>query len=89
MMLFNEISTGISEGTVRLPEDCKQRAQEQGEALELVTGSAPGWADPWARARRCHVRRDADGYRLTLVDEEGFAVDDRDVQLARLATTIA
>jgi hypothetical protein len=35
------------------------------------------------------VKRDADGYRQTLVDEEGPAVDDRDLQLARLARTIA
>lgn len=66
----------------------KQRAQERGEVLEVVTGGAPGWTDPWARGRRCHVEGDADGYRLTLVDEEGVAVDDRDVQLARLAATV-
>jgi len=63
----------------------KQQAQERGEALEVVTGGAPGWTDPWARARRCNVERDADGYRLTLLDENGLAVDERDVQLARLA----
>jgi len=66
--------------------DLKRRAQERSEALEVVVGSAPGWTDPWARAVRCHVERDAGGYGLTLVDGEGFAVDERDIQLARLAT---
>jgi len=68
--------------------DLKRRAQERGEALEVVTGAAPGWADPWARARRCQVAQDAGGYRLLLIDEEGFAVDDHDVQIARLAAAI-
>lgn len=66
-----------------------QEVQKRGDALEIVTGSAPGWADPWSRARCCHVNLDAERYLLTLVDEEGFPVDERDVQLARLASTIA
>jgi hypothetical protein len=54
--------------------------------LEVVVGSAPGWAEPWARAQLCRVVRESRGYGTVLVDDEGFAVDDRDVQLARIAT---
>jgi hypothetical protein len=54
--------------------------------LEVVLGSAPGWKDPWARARRCSVVRGERGYGYVLVDEDGFEVDDWDVQLARLST---
>ena len=54
--------------------------------MEVVVGSAPGWAEPWARAQLCRVVPEPRGYRTLLVDDEGFAVDDRDVQLARIAT---
>jgi len=64
--------------------DLKRQAHEQSRALEVVFGSAPGWAQPWSRVRRCMVRAEPDGHWLTLVDEEGFAIDDLDVQLARL-----
>lgn len=59
----------------------KEQAHENGEELEAVIGSAPGWAEPWSRAHRCSVV--ADGHRLLLVDEDGLLVDDWDVQLAR------
>jgi hypothetical protein len=42
-------------------------------------------AEPWARAQLCRVVRDSSGYGIVLVDDEGFAVNDRDVQLARIA----
>jgi hypothetical protein len=32
------------------------RARNSGIPVEVVVGSAPGWADPWARARRGRVR---------------------------------
>ena len=65
--------------------DLKRQALERVQLLEVVAGGAPGWAEPWARAQYCHVERDSSGYGLLLVDDEGFEVDDRDVQLARLA----
>ncbi len=65
--------------------DLKRRAHELGQALEIVAGSAPGWAEPWSRARPCSVREDSRGRGLVLVDEEGMPIDDRDVQLARVA----
>jgi hypothetical protein len=60
-----------------------RRAASEGKAIEVVTGSAPGWADPWARARRCAVQRSPGGFGYELFDESGFLIDDREVQLAR------
>ena len=67
--------------------DLKKQAHDRGEELEVVTGSAPGWADPWSRASRCSVARDSRGYGFVLVDDIGLPVDDRDVQLARLVVS--
>ena len=50
--------------------------------LEVVTGSAPGWSDPWSRARRVVVQHDA--WRWWFLDENGAYIDPDDVQLARL-----
>jgi hypothetical protein len=63
----------------------KQKAHERGLPLEVVVGSAPGWADPWSRAQRVHVHREADGWRSWLVDDEGEVIDEAEVQLVRLA----
>jgi len=60
-----------------------RRAHETGRPLEVVAGSAPGWAEPWSRAQRCSVVQDGP-YSEVLVDEGGFLVDPRDVQLARI-----
>jgi len=65
--------------------DLVKRAREGGRALEVVTGSAPGWADPWARARRAHVAVGEAAWRPRLVGEDGFPIDGADIQLARLA----
>lgn len=62
----------------------KDEAYRRGTPLEVVVGSAPGWADPWSRMRRVHVEKDLDGWRSWLVDDEGYAVDEDEVQLARL-----
>ena len=61
------------------------RAVETGQALEVVAGSAPGWEDPWSRARRVRAVRDESGWWYWLVDETGFALPEADVQLARVA----
>ena len=53
-------------------------------ALEVVVGSAPGWADPWARARRAFVATDAWHSPSLLADEHGYEIPRADVQLARL-----
>ena len=61
----------------------QEQAYHSGQDLEAVIGNAPGWADPWARARRCAIVADDRPYEFLMVDEEGFVVDDRDVQLVR------
>lgn len=61
------------------------QAHEQACAIEVVIGSAPGWSDPWSRVRRCVVEQ-SDRYSYTMFDlERGEAIDEWDVQLARLA----
>ena len=65
----------------------KAHARELEAPFEVVVGSAPGWKDPWARARRCRVV--AHGrWDLRVVDETGAALDDRDIQLARLVASV-
>jgi hypothetical protein len=61
-----------------------RRAHELGTSLDVVVGSAPGWADPWSRARSAYVRSDESGWRWWLEDEEGYLIEEADVQLARL-----
>ena len=65
--------------------DLMRRAHEQGRVLEVAAGGAPGWAEPWARARPCWVRQGARGWGRELVDKEGLLIDERDIQLARIA----
>ena len=60
------------------------QAYERGLEIEAVIGSAPGWAEPWARAKVYQVEKDLSGHWILLVDEEGSVLDERDVQLARL-----
>ena len=62
--------------------DLEKRAHETGRELEIVTGNAPGWQNPWAQARRCTVVPAEWGFRLT--DDDGWPIDDRDVKLARI-----
>ena len=61
-----------------------RQARERRQAIEAVIGSAPGWTEPWARARVCQIGKDVSGNWLHLIDEEGYPIDDREVQLARL-----
>lgn len=62
----------------------KRQVYEQDAMLELVIGSAPGWAAPWARGQRCAVVPDGSGHRFVAVGTDGYVVHDRDVQLARV-----
>jgi hypothetical protein len=66
----------------------KRQALEHGLPVEVVAGSAPGWADPWSRARRCNVIADFRGWHTLLIGEDGQVIDDAEVQLARLVTVI-
>lgn len=59
-------------------------AHERRLPLEVVAGSAPGWADPWSRAQRAFVATDAWHSPSRLADEDGYEIPRADVQLARL-----
>lgn len=64
--------------------DLKRAALETGQVIEVVVGNAPGWSEPWSRARRAIVEPDLSGWRTWLVDDEGRVIDDSEVQRARL-----
>ena len=53
--------------------------------LDVVIGSAPGWMDPWSRARRAFPATDAWGWPSRLVDEQGYEIPRADVQMARFS----
>lgn len=61
------------------------RAHELRAPLEVVVGTAPGWADPWSRVKPVHVVKDEGAWRSWLVDEQGYPIDEAEVQLARVA----
>ena len=63
----------------------KDQSYRRGVPLEIVVGSAPGWADPWSRAQLAHVEQDRNGWRSWLFDDYGRAIDEDEIQLARLA----
>lgn len=50
-------------------------AYDEGRAVEVIVGSAPGWAEPWSRAKRCRVVQE-EQWKDVLVDEGGSVVDD-------------
>jgi hypothetical protein len=53
--------------------------------MEIVTATPPVWDNRWARSCRCRVLGGQRSWQRSLVDENGFVVDERDVQLARFA----
>ena len=61
-----------------------RQALEADAVLDVVVGQAPGWADPWSRVRRCRVDSRPGGWRTDLMGDDGFYIDEWDVQLARL-----
>jgi hypothetical protein len=56
--------------------------------LEVVVGSAPGWAEPWSRVRLAYVEEVNPRWRPALVDEDGFTIDEAAVQRARLPVAL-
>ena len=62
----------------------KAEAYERRVPLQVVVGSAPGWADPWSRLRLAHVLKEPGGWRSWLVDDTGDAIHEDEIQLARL-----
>lgn len=68
--------------------DLMKSALVMGIPLELVVGSAPGWSDPWSRARLAQVKKDPSGWRTWMVDADGFVIDEAEVQRARLSAAV-
>lgn len=48
-----------------------------------ILGSAPGWEEPWSRARRCTVLADSLRGLLVLMDGERVRLDPHDIQAVR------
>ena len=63
----------------------KSQAYRRGVPLEIVVGTAPGWADPWSRLQLAYVQREPGGWWTWLVDDEGREIHEDEIQLARLA----
>jgi hypothetical protein len=55
--------------------------------IDAVVGAAPNFEDPWSRARRLHVEQFTE-WNYRVYDADGFYVDERDIQLARLELSI-
>lgn len=63
-------------------------AHSLGLAIEAVVGAAPGWEQPWSRAKRFEVAQGDREHDLVLIDQHGTVVDEHGVQLARLETAV-
>ena len=59
------------------------QSRQRGVPLEVVVGTAPGWADPWSRAQVAHVEKE--GRQSWLVDDHGYQIHTDEIQLARLS----
>lgn len=64
--------------------DLERQSLERGVPLEVVVGSAPGWADPWSRAQLAFVQEPTYWGSRQLLGERG-PIDRDEVQRARLA----
>lgn len=69
--------------------DLKKKALEANSPLEVVVGSAPGFADPWSRAQPVRVVESPTGWRTALIDASGFEIDEAEVQRARLPEPVS
>jgi hypothetical protein len=65
--------------------DLVRQASDLDRPLEVVAGTAPGWTDPWSRARMVRVERGTPGSRTVLIDETGWPLEMEEIQLARVA----
>lgn len=66
-----------------------REAKGAGAPVDLVVGSAPGWTDPWSRARRGAVL-ELEPWQVTVrLDGEVWRLDLRDIQAVRVGDLIA
>jgi hypothetical protein len=68
--------------------DLQKSALAMSVPLEVVVGTAPGWDEPWSRVRLAHVEHDPNGWRHSLVGDDGTVIDEADVQRARLSVRL-
>ncbi|MFZ5480460.1 MAG: hypothetical protein ACOZNI_27105 [Myxococcota bacterium] len=61
--------------------DLLAQAHAEGRGLDVVLGSAPGWGEPWTRARPATVAKVGYGYRVEVDDRE---VPPEEIQALRL-----
>jgi hypothetical protein len=64
--------------------EMRRKALETGRPLELVTGSAPGWEDPWARKQLVFAEQGLNRWDVLLITDDGWPVVESEVQLARI-----
>ncbi len=64
--------------------DILDRARRAGVPVDIVVGSAPGWADPWARARRVEVVNIEPWVVTVRQGTETVPIDRREIQAARM-----
>ena len=60
------------------------QACQRGVPLEIVVGSAPGWADPWSRLQLVQVEREQDGWQSWLVDDDGCVIHEDETRSSSL-----
>ena len=48
------------------------QAYQRGVPLQIVVGSAPGWADPWSRLRLVHVEKEQNGWAVVVGRRRGL-----------------
>ena len=61
-----------------------ERARAAGAPVDLVVGSAPGWADPWSRARRDAILKVEPWQVMVKLDGDVWRLDRRDIQAVRV-----
>jgi hypothetical protein len=62
-----------------------QRAQETGTPVDIVAGTAPGWAEPWSRARRGRVL-EVGPYEVSVrLESEVWHLERREIQAVRVS----
>jgi hypothetical protein len=79
----------------RLPGDPRlydilRQSKEQAVAVEVVTGSAPGWSDPWSRAQQVQVL-DLEAWRIIVKRQGEIApgwINRSEIQAVRLVPSV-
>lgn len=64
--------------------DILDRARQAGAPVDIVTGSAPGWTDPWSRARRVEVVHIEPWVVTVRQGTEKVPIDRREIQAVRM-----